>query len=59
VNRKYSLEQLLKYVYNDGVIVDFESIRLSYLENMLEFLINLDYKVKKNLLKTNLFNYKL
>ncbi|XP_029343352.1 DNA-dependent protein kinase catalytic subunit isoform X2 [Acyrthosiphon pisum] len=44
VNRKYILENVFKYVYNDGVIIDVESLRLSYLENLIEFLINLDYE---------------
>jgi len=56
VNRKYILENLFKYVYNDGAIIDFESVKLSYLENLIEFLINLDYAVW---IKKNLFNYKL
>ncbi|XP_025192516.1 DNA-dependent protein kinase catalytic subunit-like [Melanaphis sacchari] len=42
VNRKYILENVFKYVYNDGVIVILESTRLSYFENLIEFLINLD-----------------
>lgn len=45
MNRKYILEKLFKYVYNDGVIVDFESVKLSYLENLIEFLMNFDYVV--------------
>ncbi|KAE9538879.1 hypothetical protein AGLY_005461 [Aphis glycines] len=42
VNQKCILENVFKYVYNNGVIVNFESIKLSYFENLIEFLINLE-----------------
>lgn len=51
MNRKYIIEMIYKYIYNDGLIVDIKSMELSYLENLLDFLINLDDRVniKKHL----------
>ncbi|XP_060849991.1 DNA-dependent protein kinase catalytic subunit-like isoform X3 [Rhopalosiphum padi] len=68
VNRKYILENVFNYVYNDGVIVNVESIRLSYLENLIEFLINLDcgndiitllIMDKSYIIDTNKYKYEL
>lgn len=45
MNRKCILEMMFEYIYNNGVTVNFESHIESYLENLLDFLINLNYKV--------------
>lgn len=52
VKRKYILEIIFKYIYNDGMKVNFEPTILLYLENLIDFLINLDYKVNLKKKKT-------
>lgn len=46
---------IFKYIYNDGVTIKLESLQLSYFENLINFVINLDYEVY--ILKKNLFFY--
>lgn len=36
---------MFNYIHKNGVIVHFDSLILSYLENLLEFVLNLDNEV--------------
>lgn len=45
INRKYILDIIFVYVYNNGVTLQFEPQVLSYLQNLLDFLLNIDHKV--------------